>query len=246
MKKIILCCFFVLFGTNSALWAAPDSEQSAGAEKIKTIVQSLLPGATPDSILPAAIPGFYEVMLGAEVVYISSDGRFMLQGDLVDLETRSNLTENRRSEGRLNVISGVDESEMIIFGPEKPRHTITVFTDIDCGYCRRLHQDLPELNRLGVEIRYLFFPRAGVGSEAYRKAVSVWCADDSKQEMTWAKMGQDLPTRECENPIDEHMAIVSKLGLSGTPTLMFEDGTMIPGYLPVERLLAVLDGVASN
>jgi thiol:disulfide interchange protein DsbC len=131
---------------------------------------------------------------------------------------------------------------MIIYSPKQVKHRVTVFTDIDCQYCRRLHQEMAELNGMGIEVRYLLFPRAGVGSKSYDKAVTVWCSANRQQALTDSKAGKNLPNKTCDNPVDKHMALVEKLGITGTPTMVLEDGSMIPGYVPAARLLAALEG----
>ena len=130
----------------------------------------------------------------------------------------------------------------MVFAPEKEvKHTISVFTDIDCGYCRKLHQEMAEYNKHGIKVRYLAYPRAGVGSEAYEKAVSVWCADDRQKAMTAAKTGGELKQKTCDNPVEAQFMLGQQLGISGTPALMLEDGQIFPGYVPADRLITMLD-----
>ena len=138
-------------------------------------------------------------------------------------------------------IDDLGEDSMIVFAPKKVNHTVTVFTDIDCGYCRRLHTDMAGYNDKGIRIRYLFYPRAGIGSESYNKAVSVWCADDRKQAMTQAKAGQPVAPKTCENPVDEHYALGQAMRLQGTPALILESGETVPGYVPPDKLRQALD-----
>lgn len=213
-------------------------------EQIRNALNKLAPGKAPDSIVKSAMPGFYEVTFGSDIYYVSADARYLLAGTLMDLKDGKNLTEERLGKARLKLISTVDPKSMIIFSPkkEKVKHRITVFTDIDCGYCRKLHQEIDEVNKLGIEVRYMFFPRAGVGSKSYDKAVSVWCAANRQQALTDSKANKPVPEKKCDNPVDEHMAIVEQLGLTGTPTMVLEDGSMIPGYIPAARLAAALDG----
>ncbi len=211
--------------------------------QVKKALELLAPGLKPDSIVAAALPGLYEVTAGSEVVYISKDGRYMLQGDLVDVQTQKNLTETKRATGRLNLVNAIGEDAMIIFSPKKQqvKHTITVFTDVDCAYCRKMHAEIAELNRLGIKVRYLMFPRAGRNSPSYDKAVSVWCAKDRQGAMTRAKATGDIERKSCANPVERHMVLVERLGLTGTPTLVLDDGRILPGYVPAQRLSKVLD-----
>ena len=117
---------------------------------------------------------------------------------------------------------------------------MTVFTDIDCSYCRKLHSDMSGYNERGIEVRYVFYPRAGIGSNSHQKATSVWCADDQRKALDTVKGGRRIDKRECDTPILKHVEVANKLGINSTPTLMFEDGTMMPGYIPPARLAAIL------
>ena len=237
------CILFAatVFGVNVA---KADAQQSSdrSVSAITKSLQKIFPGRTPESIEPLKASRFYEVVVGTEVYYMSEDGRYLIQGDLFDVARRENITELKRAVGRKELIAGVDESTMIVYEPERPRYTVTVFTDIDCPYCRKMHQQMAEYNRLGIRIRYLAFPRAGLGSKSYRKAVAVWCANDPQTAMTKAKAGKDPVYKTCkDNPVKDHLALVQQLGLTGTPNLILEDGTLIPGYVPPARLLEILE-----
>ena len=141
------------------------------------------------------------------------------------------------------MLAAIDPATMITFAPEHPQYTVTVFTDIDCGYCRKLHKEMAEYNRRGIAIRYLSFPRAGIGSESCKKAVAVWCAKDRQAALTAAKADQPVaaPDPSCKNPVDEHFHLTRVFNLDGTPTMVLEDGSLIPGYVPADRLKAALD-----
>ena len=221
--------------STSAL-ADPSADRAA--------IRKALPGLQIDAIEPAPIAGFYEVVVGSHVVYVSADGRYMLQGDLIDLKTRLSLTEPRRREAQRAAIEAVGEDKMIIFKPEKVKHKVTVFTDIDCGYCRKLHGEMDQYLDAGIEVRYLMYPRAGAGSSAYKKAVAVWCAEDRNSALTDAKAGKSIEMKSCDNPVDEHMELAAALGLRGTPFIVLESGEVQPGYVPAERLARLLDGAA--
>ncbi len=211
--------------------------------QVKKALESVAPGAKADSITATPLPGLYEVVVGAEIVYISKDGHYMLQGDLVDLPAQKNLTEAKRGVGRLKLVNAISENAMIVFAPKNQpvKHTITVFTDVDCGYCRKMHGEMTELNRQGIKVRYLMFPRAGKNSPSYDKAVSVFCSKDRNAALTRAKATGNIEKKTCTNPVDQHMALVERLGLTGTPTLMLEDGRLMPGYVPAQRLGKLLD-----
>jgi thiol:disulfide interchange protein DsbC len=194
------------------------------------------------SIKKSNMAGLWEVQLpGEQVLFVSADAQHFVIGELYEVtDTRFvNMTEAVRDDGRKKLLAGLDESQMVIFKPSSgdSKAVLTVFTDIDCGYCRKLHQEVPELNRRGVEVRYLAYPRAGVGSPVYDKMVSAWCSDNPQMAMTLAKGGAELPSRTCENTVAEQHALGEEFGVTGTPTLVFEDGHVVPGYMPADKLL---------
>lgn len=208
--------------------------------RLLDFVSKLLPGTEPDRVTQSPISGIYEVTYGAQVLYVHESGRYLIQGDLVDLNTHTNLTEDRRRQARLKAIEALGENTMIVFAPQTTTHTLTVFTDVDCGYCRKFHQEVKELTRHGVKVRYLAFPRAGIPSPTYDKMVSVWCAEDPRQAITDAKRGNEVPAKQCENPVQAHYEAAHRLGISGTPAMVLDDGEIIPGYIPAERLVKML------
>ncbi len=232
----------VAAATMSGMVLAADGAPGHETEmRIRSALAQVLPNTAPDSIAATPVPGLYEVMFGPRLVYISEDGRYLLQGSLIDLETRQDLTEPRLAAAKLKAIEAVGEANMLVYAPEKPKHVITVFTDIDCGFCRKLHAELDQYLAQGIEIRYLLYPRAGENSESYQKAVSVWCADDRRSALTAAKQGQEVPPRTCANPVLEHMALGRLIGLQGTPALVLDDGEVVPGYVPADKLRQMLD-----
>lgn len=210
---------------------------------IKKVLGGLMPQAKADSIKPSGFPGMYEAIYGPQIIYISSDGRYMLEGDLYDLKNQMNLTETKRRVGRAKIVRKMDEKGMILFTPEadKLKHTITAFTDIDCGYCRKMHKQMKQYNDLGIAFRYLAYPRSGVNTPSYHKAVSVWCAKDKQAAMTKAKSGESLPKADCETPIKAHMDAAKLVGVTGTPTMVLESGRVIPGYVEPKRLIKILE-----
>lgn len=211
-------------------------------EPASRALEDFQPGRSPDAVRKGPIEGLYEIAYGAQIFYVSADGRFLLQGAFLNTETGENVTEQRRGELIQAELQRIGEERMVIFAADKPEHTVTVFTDIDCGYCRKLHQEVDELNARGITVRYLFFPRSGPGTPSWRKAISVWCADDRQQALTDAKNDKPVATAQCDNPVDEHMELVRGFGLRGTPAIVMEDGSIIPGYVPAEKLAAALDG----
>ncbi len=217
------------------------AQEDSTPELIKKSLSAIIPSA-PDGIRSSEAKGIYEVQYGNNYYYISEDGRYLITGDLIKLNDMSNLTESRRNEGRKQFMSELNENEMIVYKANgEQKHVVTVFTDIDCGYCRKLHSGMQEMNDLGITIRYLAYPRAGLNSESYRKAVSVWCAKDKQAAMDFAKKtGNAEKSESCENPVVKHMMLGKKFGVSGTPALLLADGTLIPGYQPPKKLLETI------
>jgi len=205
-------------------------------------LQAALGGVTPDSVSPTPVPGLYEVVLGSQILYLSEDGRFAIQGDVIDLAAANNLTEARRGALRLKVIEAVGENNMVIFAPTgQVKHTVTIFTDIDCGYCRQLHREIEAYNQSGIKVRYLLYPRTGIGSDSYDKAVAVWCSADRQDALTRAKQGEEIERNSCPNPVEQHYQLGQMVGVRGTPSIVLESGEMIPGYVPAARLAQLLD-----
>lgn len=226
-------------------WQQLAMAEKAVAPEVLKAVENAIPGMKPDRVNPAPIPGLYELVYGPHVVYVTADGRYMVRGDIVDLEKRENLTEIKRKEARLTAISDLDEDGMIIFAPAQTKYSVTVFTDIECGYCRRMHQQMAEYNRLGIAIRYLAFPRAGVPSRTYDQMVSVWCADDPQQAITIAKTGKRVDPKQCKNPVRQHYELGQAVGVRGTPTMILENGEIVPGYVPPQQLVQMLESPKS-
>lgn len=200
----------------------------------------VIPGITEKSITTTPVAGLYQVTVGARIIYVSEDGRYIVQGEMVDLSTRENLTESASKKTRKAALAHLSDKEMIIFPAKNEKHQITVFSDIDCGYCRKLHAQLSTYTDAGITVKYLFFPRSGVNTESYHKAVSVWCADDRNQALTDAKLNNSVINKTCSNPVTKHMEIANSFGVTGTPSLILDNGTMIPGYVPAKELLKYL------
>jgi len=228
------------------------AEEDKGLETVKAAINSLQLKDKPDRITKSVIPGMYEAIIGQYVLYFSADGRYMLQGDLYDVQNRINLTDEIRQEGRVKAMKTLDEDSLIVFSPkpEKVKYTITAFTDVDCGYCRKLHKEVKEYNDLGIAIRYASYPRSGVNTPSFYKAAAVWCAVDRNKAMTMAKNGANLEQlkgleqvkgKNCDNDIKQQMKVANLIGVTGTPTLVMQDGSVLPGYLPPQRLLQALD-----
>ena len=229
-----------IFGVILAAMSAAPALAADGQEAVKASMGRLLPGIPVDAVKETPMSGLYEVTLGPQIYYMSGDGRFLLDGRLIDVEKSEDLTEASRSKARLSTLQKITDDNTVIFSPEDPKYTVTVFTDIDCGYCRKLHQEMAGYNDKGIRVRYMFFPRSGVNTPSYDTAVSVWCADDRNQAMTDAKAGKPVETRKCDNPVAEQLEMGKGLGVRGTPSIFLEDGEMVPGYVPAAKLAAML------
>jgi thiol:disulfide interchange protein DsbC len=206
-----------------------------------------------EDVVPSPIPGLFEIRSGTDVGYVSTDGRFYVDGDIFDMQTKDNLTESRREEGRLQMLSKVSDADAIVFSPQGPvRHTLTVFTDVDCPYCRRMHSEMAELNRLGIRVRYLMFPRSGPDTDSWHKAEAVWCSADRRDALTRAKKGEAVKAPACKAPIAEQYALGREMGIRGTPAIITETGEYVDHYVPAAQLSeylskpAVAAAAASN
>ena len=205
-------------------------------------IGNIVPGLSEGAVHETPLPGIYGVQVSGRIIYVSGDGRYLFRGDIIDVVKRENLSENRRQGARIAEIGRLDQAGMVAFKPKETKHVVTVFTDVDCGYCAKLHREMKDYNQLGIEVRYLAFPRAGIGSKSHKKMVSVWCADDQQQAMTDAKARRRVQPAECENPVEQHFELGRVLGVNGTPTMILADGRVVPGYLPPERLIKEIEG----
>jgi len=203
-----------------------------------------IPGAKPEDLRSSPIPGIYELTRGADIAYVSADGKYAIAGDLYDISSNNNLTESKRRDARVKLLSAIPDSETLVFSPANPKYTVNVFTDVDCGYCRKLHSQMAEYNRLGIRVRYLFYPRSGPDTESWEKMQKVWCSKDRNAALTRAKKGEEItgPTQCKGSPIARDYALGQKLNIGGTPALVLEDGELLPGYLPPVMLAQRLRG----
>jgi thiol:disulfide interchange protein DsbC len=231
------------------------------AGTVKAAPQAAPPAAKPDTraeiakrleiqvenVRPSPVAGLFEVTSGAEVGYVSTDGRFYINGDVFDMGSKQNLTEDRRKEGRLALMARISDADAIVFAPKTAaRHTVTVFTDVDCVHCRRMHNEMAELNRLGIRVRYLMFPRGGPGSDTWQKAEAVWCSDDRAEALTRAKRGEKVEAKRCETPVAAHYELGRQLGITGTPGLITDRGEFLPGYANAAYLGTLLANPAAG
>ena len=208
--------------------------------------QMVRPDWQLQSITVSELPGVYQVKIqNGPTLYSSADGQLFIAGDLYQVTNKGfvNLTEQGRSGERSEALAQLPRKEMIIFSPEgKVKDYVTVFTDIDCGYCRKLHNEVPRMNELGIEVRYLAYPRAGIGSPSYNKIVTAWCDADKNKALTALKQGKKMTLNLCkDNPVAKQFILGQKLGVSGTPAIITSSGEMLPGYMPADKLAAALD-----
>jgi thiol:disulfide interchange protein DsbC len=235
---------------NRALYALPlclalsaVSADEAGKPLSKAELASKLNGVEPNQISDSPVPGIYQVTIGSSVAYVTKDGRYVFQGDITDVSTGANITEETRSRARVAMLNAVDPSTEIVFSPKdgKVKHTVTIFTDVDCGYCRQFHRDIDKVTALGIEVHYLSFPRTGPNTESWFKAEGVWCAKDRNTALTKAKLGGEVQHGKCTNPVESHYSLGKRIGVRGTPAVFTENGDYIGGYLPPATLAKVLD-----
>jgi thiol:disulfide interchange protein DsbC len=240
MRQLIIGTVGLLLATS--VLAATEVDYSAVEERMRT----LAPTARSIAVSETPIDGILQVQINGEIVYTTSDGKYMIQGRLIDLDTREDLTEASKSGVRKELMTQIDPSKQITFSPAEPEYELTVFTDIDCGYCRKLHGEMEAYNEQGIAIHYMAFPRAGIGSHSYEKAVAVWCAADQQGALTQAKLGDEPELEQCENPIAEQYQLGVEMGVTGTPALLTSSGQLIPGYEPPEKLRERLDMLAAT
>jgi thiol:disulfide interchange protein DsbC len=231
MKSFSLLLLITSFLATFTVFAEQDD-----VAKLTQALAKSMPSVKPGKISATPIEGLFEVIVGSQVVYMSVDARYMIEGDLHDLKTKKNVTEEAKSVIRLASIEKLGAAKMLVYKPEKVRNTITVVTDIDCPYCRRLHSEIPEYLKNDIEVRYIFMPLKGAAD--MKKTISVWCSDNQQLALDMAKAGSEIEDKTCDNPIREHMKVARDLGVRGTPAIVLGNGEMLPGYVPVAKLVA--------
>jgi thiol:disulfide interchange protein DsbC len=235
------------YRTLATLLALPVGLAAVGAsadDLTKEELAERLNGIAVEDITDAPIPGIYQVAVGANVAYVTKDGRYIIRGDIYDAETSANVSEEMRARARATMLSSVDPKSMIVFKPASGavKHTVTIFTDVDCGYCRQFHREIDKVTALGIEVHYLFYPRTGPNTESWTKADEVWCAPDHNAALTRAKLGGEIPNAPaCATPVESHYELGQRIGVRGTPAIFSEAGELLGGYLPPATLAKVLD-----
>lgn len=222
--------------------AAPLAQAADAEQAIRKTLSTLQSDLKVESVAESPLKGLHQVQLeGGRVLYMSEDGQYLVQGYLYQMRDGQmlNLTEQAENVAVARQLNALPRNEMVIFAPKNPKTHITVFTDTDCGYCQLLHKEVPELNRQGVEVRYVAYPRAGVGSDTYKDLVSVWCAKDPREAMNRAKARKTIPAATCENPVEAQYTLGQMIGVQGTPAIFLANGQLIPGYQPADKLAPV-------
>jgi thiol:disulfide interchange protein DsbC len=228
----------------AAAWSSDDTGVSTeDRERLAGMFESI----APENIKASPIDGWHMIQKGSVVAYISTDGRYLLQGDLIDLDTKVNLSEESRTDGRREVMSHVADDEVILFSPDNAQYSVSIFTDVDCAYCRRLHSQIQQYMDNGIEVRYLLYPRGGPASASWNTSEAVWCAGDRGKALTLAKLDREFESASCDASIvQHHYELGQEVGLSGTPAIVLEDGEMIAGYLPPDALKVRLEQKAEE
>ena len=226
--------------------AGPTIAPGTAAARARDAVRSIDPNIAIEQVSPAPIPGFQAVIVGGQVLYVSNDGKYLIQGSLYDVGARRDLGQDAMKRLRVELLRSVPVADRIVFAPKDPKYTVTVFTDVECGYCRKFHSQIAEYNKLGIAVEYLAFPRMGLGSEDFRKMVAVWCAPDRRKALTDAKNDRNVAAGNCTNPVTMEYELGRRAGLTGTPMVLAADGTQLGGYLAPEQLRAALDALAAG
>lgn len=230
MKRASLGAFALLAMTQA----------QAGEQQVRDAIGGALPQYTIDTIEAHEGSGLFTVTLeNGPVLHVTEDGGYFIAGDLYQIDGQSLVNETEQK--KLAQLEQIPESEMVVFKAKDEKAHMTVFTDISCGYCRMLHKEVDELNDKGITVRYLAYPRAGVGSESYNEMVNIWCSDDPKKWMTAAKQGKSVPDNKCANPVASQYRLGNAVGVRGTPSIILDNGEFIPGYLPAAELAKKLD-----
>jgi thiol:disulfide interchange protein DsbC len=237
-------------GSTAPTGSAPKATANTPEARAIAAIQALNPRVSIDKVRAAPMAGFREAIVQGQVVYVSDDGRYLFlpgpQGALYDVAAKKDLSEQALASVRKDLLKTIPVSERIVFSPPNPKHTVAIFTDVECGYCRKFHSEMAEYNKQGIEVQYIAFPRMGLGSPDHKKMISVWCAPDRKKALTDAKNDRAVPARDCKNTVSMQYDVGQRAGLTGTPMIIAEDGTTVGGYLPPQQLREALDKVAQG
>ena len=247
---VSFCSLLILGLMASGSVIAAESDADKALAEVRAKMDAMFDEIDPEDIDVSPVDGWYTVHKGSIVAYVSEDGRYLLQGDMIDLDNQVNLSEQARNEGRRDVMESVTDDQAIMFSPADVKYSITVFTDVDCTYCRKLHSQIDEYLAAGIEVRYMLYPRGGPASSSWKTSEEIWCARDRNKALTAAKQDRDFETNKCDaSTITTHYMLGQDIGLTGTPAIVFEDGTLLSGYLPPAALasrLQLIQQTAAN
>ncbi|HYQ25541.1 DsbC family protein [Stenotrophomonas sp.] len=256
MFRFAIAALFSALSLTACAQPAPPAARAAATASpaangtsertVRAALAALIPNSKVDYIGAAPFPGFREVLVSGQLLYVSDDGRYLFQSQPYDIQAKGPANSEGLLGYRRDLLAKANHGDRIVFAAPNAKYTISVFTDIECGYCRKLHQDIAELNRNGISVEYLAFPRMGLGSKDYTDMISVWCAADRRQALTNAKRGGTVPAKNCTNPVAMQYTLGQQLGVSGTPAIFAPDGTQLGGYLPPAQLRAALEKLSAK
>jgi thiol:disulfide interchange protein DsbC len=236
-RFLILAAALLPFAVSAA-----DADELAS---VRATITTMFDAIKPEDVNPSPVPGWYTIHTGPIVAYVSADGRYLLQGDMIDLVTQVNLSEKTRTDARKALLAGVSDDDVIAFSPDEKKYSVTIFTDVDCTYCRKLHNEIDQYMAKGIEVRYMLYPRSGPATRSWTTAENVWCAQDRNHALTMAKRDEGFASSQCDaSMISRHYKLGRDVGLSGTPAIVLDDGTLIGGYLPPAVLLQRIEASA--
>ena len=240
MRKLLIILFLMV----SQLSLVGAVAAKSGSDEILEKLKKARPDFQFGEVTSTPIKGIYKSSIAnGPTIYLTADGKYFFAGDFFEVGAKGlvNLGEKAMEKDRVVALSKLHLDDLVIFSPPETKAYVYVFTDVDCYYCQKLHQEMPALHELGIEVRYLAYPRAGIGSPSYRKIASAWCADNPTESLTKLKNGKDILDNVCDpNPVAEHFRLGGQLGVAGTPALVTEDGQLLPGYMPADKLAEAL------
>lgn len=232
MRNLALILFFSVYSL-------------ASEEDLINKISKILPTGLPINFIEeSSMPDFYVVnVANNQILYVSKDFKFVLAGEVIALNEGEITSLNDIYENKFikNIISSIKPNESIDFISSNERFKLKIFTDVSCSYCRLLHSEIDQYLSNGITINYLAFPRDGLDSEVYKDMVSVWCSLNPKDSLNKLKKGENIESKNCKNPVEEHFRKGSLIGITGTPTIILEDGTKFSGYIPANELIKILE-----
>jgi len=216
---------------------AQSADTDTALEEVRAKMSGMFESIDPENINFSPVDGWFTIQQGSIIAYVSDDGRYLLQGDLIDLEQQVNLSELSRNDARSELMATLKDDDAILFSPADVKYSVTIFTDVDCSYCRKLHSQINEYLDAGIQVRYALYPRNGPASKSWTTSENVWCAKDRNEALTAAKLDRAIESSQCDSSmVSNHYRVGQDIGLSGTPAIVLQDGTLISGYVPPAQL----------